>query len=97
MDRARVECIASLAPRGSGPAATTCKAEGASRVFASFHKQASLQCATTWREQAQIRKCPHNTDYLADADQRVAKYCAEDPQTPLAEDGADAPGTSSRF
>jgi len=31
MDRARVECIASLAPRGSGPAATTCKAEGASK------------------------------------------------------------------
>jgi hypothetical protein len=97
MDRARAECIASLPPRESGPKATTCTAEGARRVFGSFHKQANLQCTTIWKEQAQAGKCPHKTDYLADADERVAKYCAEDPQTPVAEDGANGPGSSTRF
>lgn len=78
MNRERAECLASIPPPESGPVETECTTESAKRVFGTFHKQARTYCKSTQQETRQTKKCPHKTDYLADADERVEKYCTDE-------------------
>ena len=78
INKERAECLASIPPPEMENVESTCTSQGAKHIWGGVHRQARVICESTRTGKRQTKKCPGKTDYLEDADERVAKCCTED-------------------
>ena len=78
INKERAECLASIPPPEMENVESTCTSQGAKHIWGGVHRQARVICESTRTGKRQTKKCPGKTDYLEDADERVAKYCTDD-------------------